>query len=105
MPATQSISFVKAHLAEVCQQVQANHAPVVVTQNGVSTVVIQDHASYERTRAALVMLKLVAMGEADVARGRTVPQAEVFGALKKRLKERITAQAQAQAKSKARATT
>lgn len=95
MPATQSVSFVKAHLAEVIHEVNSSRNPLVVTQNGASTVVIQDHDSYQRTRDALMMLKLVAMGEADVAKGRTIPQAEVFGSLKKRLKARIAAEAKA----------
>jgi prevent-host-death family protein len=93
MSSTQSVSFVKAHLAEVIQEVNASHQPMVVTQNGASTAVIQDHASYQRTRDALLMLKLVAMGEADVAKGRTVPQDEVFRSLKHRLKARIAAEA------------
>ncbi len=87
MPASKSISFVKAHLAAVIDEVKANRTPVIVTQNGASTVVIQDHDSYQRTRDALLMLKLVAMGEADVAKGRTIPQAEVFGSLKQRLQQ------------------
>jgi prevent-host-death family protein len=86
MPNSQSVSFVKAHLAEVIHEVNSSRNPLVVTQNGVSTVVIQDHDSYQRTRDALMMLKLVAMGEADISKGRTIPQTEVFTALKKRLK-------------------
>lgn len=89
MPASQSVSYVKAHLAEVIHEVNASRHPLVVTQNGASTVVIQDHESYQRTRDALMMLKLVAMGEADIAKGRTVPQAEVFSSLKQRLNAQI----------------
>lgn len=95
MQMTQSVSFVKAHFAEILQDVNASRRPMVVTQNGASTAVIQDHESYQRTRDALLMLKLVAMGEADIAKGRTTPQAEVFGSLKKRLKARIAAEAKA----------
>ena len=95
MPSTQSVSFVKAHLAEVIDEVNAKHAPVIITQNGASTAVIQDHESYQRTRDAMLMLKLVAMGEADIAKGRTIPQREVFASLKKRLKQRIAQEAKA----------
>ena len=95
MPSTQSVSFVKAHFADVIRDVNVSRRPVVVTQNGASTVVIQDHASYQQTRDALLMLKLVAMGEADIAKGRTVPQAEVFRSLKQRLTARRTAEAKA----------
>ncbi len=95
MSTSQSVSYVKAHLAEVIHAVNASRNPVVVTQNGASTVVIQDHDSYQRTRDALLMLKLVAMGEADVTKGRTLPQSEVFSSLKKRLKACITAESKA----------
>jgi prevent-host-death family protein len=89
----QSVSYVKAHLAEVIHQVSERRAPLVVTQNGASTVVIQDLESFQRTRDALLMLKLVAMGEADAAKGRTIPQAQVFASLKKRLRARLASQA------------
>jgi prevent-host-death family protein len=85
MPTTQSVSFFKAHLAEAIQEVNASRHPVVITQNGTSTAVLQDHESYQQTREALLMLKMLAMGEADAAKGRTVPQAEVFRRLRKRL--------------------
>ena len=94
----QSVSYVKAHLAQVIDEVREGGGPMIVTQNGASSVVIQDHESYERTREALVMLKLVAMGEADVAKGRTISHAQVFRSLKKRLAARVAAEA-AEAKS------
>lgn len=87
--ATQSVSYVKAHLAEVIDTVRTSHDPLVITQNGANTAVIVDHESYQRTRQALAMLKLIAMGESDVAKGRTLPQAEVFMSLKQRLQARI----------------
>lgn len=99
MANSQSISFVKSHFAEVIQEVNSSRQVMVVTQNGASTAVIQDHESYQRTRDALMMLKLVAMGEADIAKGRSVPQDQVFDSLKKRLKDRISAQAKTGEKS------
>jgi prevent-host-death family protein len=85
--ATQSVSYVKAHLAEVIDSVRASHDALIITQNGANTAVIVDHESYQRTRQALAMLKLLAMGEQDIAKGRTVPQAEVFASLKRDLKQ------------------
>ncbi len=97
--ATQSVSYVKAHLAEVIDSVRASHDPLVITQNGANTAVIVDHDSYQRTRQALAMLKLVAMGEQDIAKGRTVPQAEVFRALKQRLQAKIAKPSKKRAKA------
>jgi len=92
----QSVSYVKAHLAQVIDEVRDGGGPMIVTQNGASTVVIQDHESYQRTRDALLMLKLVAMGDADIAKGRTVTHAEVFRSVKRQLKARIVADAKAE---------
>ncbi len=92
MTTTRSVSYVKAHFAEVISTVNESRSPVVVTQNGDSTVVIQDHETYKRHRDAMLMMKLVSMGVADAAKGRVTPQAEVFATLKKELKARIKAE-------------
>ncbi len=97
MPATRSVSYVKAHLAEVISEVNASRTPLVVTQNGTGTVVIQDHESYQRTQDALMMLRLVAMSEADIAKGHTISHVKLFGSLKKRLKAQIAAEAKTKA--------
>jgi len=91
--ATQSVSYVKAHLAEVINRVKESHDPIMVTQNGECTVVIQDHEAYQRTRQALAMMKLISMGEQDIAKRRTVSQHEVFRSLKRRLRSKIDKQA------------
>ena len=83
--ATRSVSYVKAHLAEVIEQVRESSDPVTITQNGTPTAVVVDHESHRRTKEALAMLKLVAMGVHRVDRGRTVPQAEVFEEARARL--------------------
>lgn len=92
MPATQSVSYVKAHLAEVLDQVRESHDPITVTQNGVPSAVIIDHESYQRTRDALALLKLTAMGEKDVAAGRTIPQKQVFADARARIQAAISEQ-------------
>jgi prevent-host-death family protein len=91
--ATQSVSYVKAHLAEVIDGVRRSHDPLVITQNGANTAVLVDHDTYQRTRQALALLKIVAMGESDIAKGRVVSQDEVFRSLKRRLKAKIHASA------------
>ena len=81
----QSVSYVKAHLAQVIYQVRKGGGPMIVTQNGVSAAVIQDPESYVRTQQAMLMMKLVSMGMEDVARGKTYSHDEVFSAARKRL--------------------
>jgi prevent-host-death family protein len=92
MPTTQPVSYVKAHLAEVLDHVRESHDPVTVTQNGSPSAVIVDHESYQRTKDALALLKLVAMGEKDVATGRTILQKQVFAEARARIQAAIDQQ-------------
>ena len=79
------VSQVKARLAEVIDSTRETGEPVVITQNGQATAVLQDLESYESMRRSLAMLKLVAQGERDVSRGKVKSHAAVFRALKRRL--------------------
>jgi prevent-host-death family protein len=84
----QSVSYVKAHLAQVIDDVRDGGGPMIVTQNGATAAVIQDPESYERTQQAMAMLKLVALADEDVRRGRVHTHDEVFAAARKRLANR-----------------
>lgn len=81
----QSVSYVKSHLAQVIEEVRDGGGPLLITQNGATSAVIQDPESYERTQQALVILKLVAMANEDVRKGRIHTHEEVFAAARKRL--------------------
>lgn len=89
----QSVSYVKAHLAQVIDEVCDGGGPMLITQNGATTAVIQDVESYERTQQAMAMLKLVAMAEEDVRKGRVHSSENVFAAARKRLMTRRKADA------------
>ena len=89
----QSVSYVKSHLAQVIDEVRDGSGPMLITQNGATTAVIQDPESYERTQQAMSMLKLVAMADEDVRKGRVHTHAAVFAAARKRLAARQKAEA------------
>ena len=82
------ISYVKANLAKVIDEVRESSGPIMITQSGSERAVLQDSESYERMRSALAMLKLIAIGDADVGQGRPRPQREVFRDLRKRTADR-----------------
>lgn len=82
------VSYVKAHLAEVLASAASSGEPVVITQNGEETAVLQDLTSYTAQKRTLAMLKLVAQGERDVDEGRTSSQDKVFRAARRRLAKR-----------------
>jgi prevent-host-death family protein len=79
------VSYLKAHAAEVIRQVQEVREPVIVTQNGEAKAVLQDIASYQEDRETLALLKILALGNDEVARGETRPAAAVCADLRARL--------------------
>ena len=78
------ISYVKANAADLIRELRENGEPLVITQNGEATAVMQDVASYEATQETLALLKILALGRRQVEEGRTVPAEEVFRRLRKR---------------------
>ena len=78
------ISYVKANAADLIRELKENGEPLVITQNGEATAVLQDVASYEATQETLALLKILALGRRQVEEGRTVPADEVFRRLRKR---------------------
>jgi prevent-host-death family protein len=71
------ISYLKANAAEVLQELTDQRQPMVITQNGEAKAVIQDVASYEETQETLALLKILALGNQQVAQGRVKPLADV----------------------------
>jgi prevent-host-death family protein len=78
------ISYVKANAAEIIRELKENGEPLVITQNGEATAVMQDVASYEATQETLALLKILALGRRQVEEGKTVPADEVFRRLRKK---------------------
>jgi prevent-host-death family protein len=76
------ISYLKANAAEVLTHIAEQREPLVITQNGEAKAVLQDVASYEETQETLALLKLLAMGNQDVAAGRLKPAGEVIARLR-----------------------
>ena len=55
---------------------------MVITQNGEARAVLQDVASYEETQDTLALLKLLALGNQEVADGKTKPLTDVVKRLR-----------------------
>ena len=79
------VTYLKSRAADLLNQLNQTHRPVVITQNGEARAVIQDPESYERTKTAIGLLKLLVQGEADIRSGKTFTQDEVFERLAQKL--------------------
>jgi prevent-host-death family protein len=82
-----SISDFKADASRLLDQMRDEPSRIVLTQNGRARAVVEDYAAYRRREQALLMLKLMAQGEADARQGRLTDQTEVFGAVRERLRD------------------
>ena len=76
------ISYLKANAAEVLAQLAQERQPMVITQNGEAKAVLQDIASFEETQETLALLKILALGNQDVAAGKVKPVADVIARLR-----------------------
>ena len=76
------ISYLKANAAEVLSQLAEQREPLVITQNGEAKAGLQDVASLEETQETLAMLKILALGNQDVAAGKVKPAADVVTRLR-----------------------
>lgn len=81
-----SLSHFKADASQLIASMRKSGETVVLTQNGEATAIVQDIETYQKTQQALVMLKLLAQGEADIRNGETADQAMVFKRLEKKLR-------------------
>ena len=82
------VTYLKSKAADLLEQINTTHRPVVITQNGKARAVLQDPESYERMRCAIGLLKLVAQGESDVQAGRTMTADAVFTRLRNTVRSR-----------------
>lgn len=81
------VTYLKSRAADLLNQINETHRPVIITQNGEPRAVLQDPQSYENMRNAIGILKLLSQGEADITEGRAKPQDEVFDEIEKSLKD------------------
>jgi len=78
------ISYLKANAANVLQELQEQRKPLIITQNGEAKAVIQDVVSYEETQETLALLKILALGNQQIADNKVKPIAEVAKRLRAR---------------------
>ena len=79
------ITYLKQRASELVRQVNDTRRSVIITQNGEAKVVVIDIETYQGMRDAMLMLKLVAQGEAEARAGRTLSQDEALARVRGRL--------------------
>jgi prevent-host-death family protein len=64
------ISYLKSHAAEIIKDFATNPDPLIITQNGEAKMVVLDIHAYEQQQETMALLKLIAMGNQELAQGQ-----------------------------------
>ena len=78
-----SVTYLKSRAADLLEQINDTHRPVIITQNGEPKAILQDPQSYENMRNTIGLLKLISQGEKNIKSGKVKTQSEVFDKIEK----------------------
>jgi prevent-host-death family protein len=78
------ISYIKSHAADMLNQINQTHRPIIITQNGEVRGVFLDTDSYENMQSALGLMKLIAHAEDHILHHKVASHEQVFSRLEKR---------------------
>lgn len=81
-----SVSFLKNNTAEVLKNIGKSGEPMIITQNGEATAVLQDIKSYENLMDSVSLLKILALSQKDVEEGRVKTAKNAFKDIRNQLK-------------------
>lgn len=84
-----SLSSFKTDASRMLKEMRKTGRRVVLTQNGAATAVVQDIEDYQRDQQALLMMKLMVQGEADVRNRDLSSQGKVFSSLRRKLERAV----------------
>ena len=83
--AIEPVTVLKTRSADLIRRAHQSGQPIIITQNGKATAVLQDVESYQRQRQALLLLKFLARGDQDHREGRILSDEEADQRFRARL--------------------
>jgi prevent-host-death family protein len=79
------VTVLKTRSAELIRQARETGQPIIITQNGKPTAVLQDVESFQSQRAALTLLKIMAKGDQELNAGKGIAHDEVLARIERKL--------------------
>ena len=70
--AIEPVTVLKTRSAQLIKEATATGQPIMITQNGKATAVLQDVRSFEEQRQALLLLRFLAQGNQELKRGKGI---------------------------------
>jgi prevent-host-death family protein len=75
------ISYLKTNTSDVVKRVQETFEPVGITVNGRVQAVVQDPVSFQKMKDQLTMLRILAIGQHQIAEGNVSDHDALFDRL------------------------
>lgn len=80
-----SVSYLKDNTADILKNLRKSNEPLIITQNGEATAVLQDIKSFEKMMGSIALLKILALGQKDLEEGRFKPAKKAFKDIRKQI--------------------
>ncbi len=80
------ISYLKSHAAEILKNINNNHRPIIITQNGEAKGVFIDTESYQELKNTNNLMKLLILAENEIEKDNCTDQDEVFKKIDQKFK-------------------
>jgi len=81
------VTVLKTKSAELIRRARETGQPIIITQNGRPTAVLQDVESFQRQREALSLLKILAKGDQEISEGKVLSHDDVMRRVERKLKD------------------
>lgn len=85
--ATEPWSSLETRSTDLLRQAKESGQPVILTRDGRPAAILQDVATYQRQREALLLLKLTMQGEQDYRQGAVLSDTDADAHFRKKLAE------------------
>ncbi|MGH9340542.1 MAG: type II toxin-antitoxin system Phd/YefM family antitoxin [Acidobacteriota bacterium] len=80
------VTVLKTRSAELIRKARESGQPVIITQNGKATAVLQDVDTFQRQRKALLLLKFLARGDQELRESKGISHQEAVRRFNQKLK-------------------
>jgi prevent-host-death family protein len=87
LEAIEPVTVLKTKSAELIRKVKKTGQPVIITQNGKATAVLQDIEDFQRQKKALLLLRFLAKGDQQLREGKAISHAKASKHFDEKLKE------------------
>ena len=77
-----SVSYLKAHAAEVLRELAERQEPLIVTQNGEARAVLLDVASFDQLQETVALIKLMSLADRQLSDGMVQTAADAVAAFR-----------------------